>query len=146
MLPAMSTPASQISGGAARTVFALIVLCTGGCAYGELRHVLRAQIASETDCTEVSVTKSPAFLPGYKEHQYVVKGCGVERIYTCQEGGLTKYGHAPCTYVDSGAAAKPPAPPPASDDSTEPGGLDDANSDDLSAPNEAPAEGGNGTP
>jgi hypothetical protein len=146
MLPTMSTPASQTLGGAARAVLALIVLCSGGCAYGELRHVLRAQIASETNCAEVSVVKSPAYLPGYKDNQYVAKGCGVERIYTCKGAGLTKYGGAQCTYVDSGAAAaRPPAPTPSADDSTEPGGLDEP-MDDLSAPSASPAEGASGKP
>jgi hypothetical protein len=127
MLPPMSTSASQTLGGAARTVLALLVLCTGSCAYGELRHVLRAQVASETDCPEVSVVKSPPYLPGYKEHQYVVKGCGVDRIYNCSEGGLTKYGHAECTYVDSAAAARAaqPAPSPSLDEPLEPSGLDE---------------------
>lgn len=130
MLPPMSTPGFQ------RFVVGL-VLCSAGCAYGELRQVLRAQVASESNCPEISVTKSPPFLPGYKEHQFVVKGCNIDRIYNCPDEGMTTYGHANCTYVESAAAAKPPAPPAPSMD-------EEAPADDLSAPPPAdePAAGG----
>jgi hypothetical protein len=109
MLPPMSTSASQTLGGAARTALALLVLNSGGCAYGELRHVLRSQVAAETNCPEIAVVKSPPYQPGYKEHQYLVKGCGIDRIYNCRKEGLTKYGHAECTYVEGSSTFKPPA-------------------------------------
>ena len=127
MLPPMSTPGSLTMGGAVRAALALLVLSSGACAYGELRHVLRAQVASETNCADVSVVKSPPFQPGYKEHQFLVKGCGVDRVYNCPEEGLTKYGHAECTFVEAGAAVKvAPAAAPSP-------GLDEEPSD-LNAP------------
>jgi hypothetical protein len=109
MLPPMSTSASQTLGGAARVALALLVLSSGACAYGQLRHVLRAQVASEANCPEISVVKSVPYQPGYKDHQYLVKGCGVDRIYTCRKEGLTKYGHAECTYVEGSSTFKPAA-------------------------------------
>ena len=104
---------------AAVCVFALLAL-SAGCAYGELRQVLRAQVASEIDCPDVVVQKSSQYAPGYKENQYTVRGCGVDRVYTCSEDGLVKYGSAKCTYVAGATATKPPAAP-----APAPGGTDD---------------------
>jgi hypothetical protein len=136
MLPPMSTSGSKLlaspsrvcTSSCARAVLALIVLSSSACVYGELRHVLRAQVASETHCSEVSVVKSPPFQPGYKEHQFLVKGCGVDRVYNCPEEGLTKYGQANCSFVEAGASIKAPPPPAAAS-----GGLDDEPTD-LSEP------------
>ena len=103
---------------AAVSVFALLVL-SGGCAYGELRQVLRAQVASEIDCPDVVVQKSSQFAPGYKENQYTVRGCGVDRIYTCSEDGMVSYGTTKCSYVAGASATKPaatPAPAPSGAD------------------------------
>jgi hypothetical protein len=111
MLPPMSTSASKNLG----TVIALLVLSSAGCAYGELRQVLRAQIASEADCPDIVLTKFSPYAPGYKPDTYAAKGCNVDRIYTCKDEGMVKFGHAPCTYVDSGTSVKPP-PLPAADD------------------------------
>jgi hypothetical protein len=107
MLRRMSTP--NLLG------FTILALALGsGCAYGELRQVLRAQVASETDCPDVTVQKSSPYAPGYKENQYTVRGCGVDRVYTCNEDGMVSYGDAKCTYT-SGASMQKPAelPPPA---------------------------------
>lgn len=108
-----------------------LTLCSGlvGCAYGEMRQVLRAQVASEANCPELRVTKVPAYAEGYTENQYKVLGCGIDRVYTCNDsGGLVKFGSADCKFVAAAPLRAPAAPAPASDDSggeePEPG-LDD---------------------
>lgn len=104
------------------------VFALGGCAYGELRQVLRAQVASETSCGDVTVESSSAYAPGHKPGQYRVKGCGVDRIYDCpKDEGLVSYGAKVCTYVDSNSI-KPPEPTP----TAAPGG------DDMGEPMDAP--------
>ena len=100
-----------------------------GCAYGELRQVLRAEVASEADCPELQVTKVPAYAEGYQDNQFYVKGCGIDRVYTCNdEGGLVKFGSADCKYANAGAtqpaAGAPPAAAPMMDDMGDEGGLD----------------------
>jgi hypothetical protein len=99
-----------------------LVLLGGGCAYGELRQVLRAEVASEADCGEITVVKTSPYAPGYVEGQYLVRGCGVDRIYTCKGDGLVAFGHANCTYAAGATANKPAAPaaPPPGVDSSDP--------------------------
>ncbi|HKU40897.1 MAG TPA: hypothetical protein VJR89_22200 [Polyangiales bacterium] len=125
---------------ARRSIALLLTLASGpllalsGCAYGELRQVLRAQVASETSCPDVTVENSPAYQPGYKPGQYRVKGCGVERLYDCpKDTGLVSYGAKVCTYTDTKA---PPAPAPAAD---EPPPLDEG-ADAPAEPLPEPAE------
>lgn len=103
-----------------------------GCAYGEMRQVLRAQVASEADCPELQVSKVPAYAEGYAENQYKVLGCGIDRIYTCNDpGGLVKFGSADCKYV---ATATPkPAAAPAPADETGGGEMEDEGGSDLGA-------------
>jgi hypothetical protein len=97
---------------------ASLALLFSGCAYGEMRQVLRAQVASEANCPELKVTAVPAYAEGYTENQYKVLGCGIDRVYTCNDpGGLVKYGDADCKYV-AAAAPKAPAAAPAADDSS----------------------------
>jgi hypothetical protein len=95
--------------------FGPLVAGLGGCAYGELRQVLRAQVASETDCGDVTVESSSVYAPGHKPNQFRVRGCGVDRTYDCPKSeGLVSYGAKVCTYVDSKSIAAPqPAPPAA---------------------------------
>jgi hypothetical protein len=86
----------------------------GGCAYGELRQVLRAQVASETSCGDVTVESSSVFAPGHKPNQFRVRGCGVDRTYDCPKAdGLVSYGAKVCTYVDSKSIQLPGPTPPA---------------------------------
>ena len=99
-----------------------------GCAYGEMPQVLRAQVASEANCPDLVVSQAPSFTPGYKENQYKVRGCGIDRVYTCngESGGLVKFGSADCSYVASGtppqpAAGAPTTPAPGTEPDTEPG-------------------------
>jgi hypothetical protein len=98
-----------------------------GCAYGEMRQVLRAEVASEVNCPELQVTKVPAYAEGYTENQYKVLGCGVDRLYTCNDsGGLVKFGSADCKFVSTAPPKAPAAPAPSSDESGgEEPGLDD---------------------
>jgi hypothetical protein len=115
MLPGMSKPGFAFACG--------LVVCLGGCAYGEMRQVLRSQVASEADCPDLVVQKASPYAPGYQPNQYTVRGCGIERVYTCKDdGGLVKFGSADCTYTKTGgatgapAAAPAPAAEPAGDD------------------------------
>jgi len=71
-----------------------LVCQMGGCAYGELDQVLRAEVATETKCTDVVVKPAAAFERGWKPNQYKVSGCGVDRVYTCDRGGLVEYASA----------------------------------------------------
>lgn len=126
------------------TLFALAsgpMLALGGCAYGELKQVLRAQVASEISCGDVIIESASAYTPGYKPGQYRVKGCGVDRTYECpKETGLVSYGAKVCTYVDA-KATKPPEPMPL------PAGEDPALAEPLDAPlPEPPPEGDVGAP
>jgi hypothetical protein len=102
-----------------------VVLLSGtlvGCAYGEMRQVLRAQVASEADCPELQISKVPAYAEGYAENQYKVLGCGIDRLYTCNDpGGLVKFGDADCKYV-AAAAPKPAAAPAPADEGDSSGG------------------------
>jgi hypothetical protein len=123
----MSTSVFQIrSGAVCHACWALALVLIGvlgsGCAYGELRQVLRAEVASEADCGEITVVKTSPYAPGYVEGQYLVRGCGVDRIYTCKEDGLVAFGHANCTYAAGATANKPAAPaaPPPGVDSSDP--------------------------
>lgn len=96
-------------------------LALSGCAYGELKQVLRAQVAAETSCGDVTIESSPMYQPGFKPGQYRVKGCGVDRTYNCpKEEGLVSYGDKVCTFVDT-RSIKPPAPMPAADPMMEEG-------------------------
>ena len=101
------------------TLGSAVLLCQTlvGCAYGDMRQVLRAQVASEANCPELAVTKVPAYAEGYAENQYKVLGCGVDRVYTCNDpGGLVKFGDADCKYVAKAAPKPPAASPQATDD------------------------------
>lgn len=115
------------------TLAPLLVL--SACAYGELKQVLRAQVAAEASCPDVTVESASAYAPGFKPGQYHVKGCSVDRIYDCPaDSGLVSYGSAPCTFKDAKApAAAAPAPEPAPLE--EPAPLDEPD-----APLDAPAE------
>ena len=80
----------------------LLLAPSWGCAYGELRHVLRAEVASEMNCPEVTVERrAPSYLER-KQRQFKIRGCGVVRSYTCPkfEDEVLEYGKTGCTYVD----------------------------------------------
>ena len=99
-----------------------------GCAYGEMPQVLRAQVATEASCPDIKVSQAPAYTPGFNESQYKVRGCNIDRLYTCKNppGELVKFGGADCSYVAAGTPKAPDAAPaPATGGEDEPG-LDDA--------------------
>ena len=82
---------------------AVASVALSGCAYGELRQVLRAQVASELDCAEVQIEYKD--LRYHEEdtskERFKVTACGVERTYTCpQDPGLVSYDEKVCTFVD----------------------------------------------
>lgn len=133
-----------------------MIACAGlGCAYGEIRQVVRAQFASELDCPEVFIVKRDAWYQYQNPNQFKVKGCGVVRTYTCppDSDGRVSYDEPACKWVEGDADAPkinitpaddemleplPPMdedlqddaqpPPPAEDD----GAGDDADEDDAS--------------
>lgn len=108
----------------ASSTFVLFATLCVGCAYGEMRYVLRSQVAKESGCADLTVEKQSPYAQGYTPNNYVIKGCGIERVYTCQDdGGLVKYGSAECSY-------KPAAPPPAATPTPAPGGEGPARGDD----------------
>jgi hypothetical protein len=76
------------------TGFAGLVCQASGCAYGDLDQVLRAEVATETQCTDVAVKPVPPFERGWKPNQYKVSGCGADRVYDCATSGLVEYASA----------------------------------------------------
>jgi hypothetical protein len=96
----------------------LSLIVVAGCAYGELKQVLRAQVAAETNCGDLTVETTPIYMPGYKPGQYRVKGCGVDRLYECPpDEGLVSYGDTACKVATAAAPAAPaPAAEPALDE------------------------------
>jgi hypothetical protein len=95
----------------------LVALATG-CAYGEMRQVVRAQFAAELSCPEVTVEARKPYDEQYVDGQYRATGCGVTRTYTCPaDAGLVSYDENACTFVDGDLvkAKAPPAPKPQDD-------------------------------
>jgi hypothetical protein len=118
MLPCMSSPVRV----RASSLLVLFALSFSGCAYGEMRYVLRSQVAKESGCADLMVQKQSPYAPGYTPNNYVIRGCGIERVYSCQDdGGLVKYGSAQCSYKATNVPPPAAAPTPA----TEPGGPDE---------------------
>jgi hypothetical protein len=108
---------------AALTCLAVLSIVSG-CAYGQMREVLRTQVASEADCPEIQVTKKGLkyFDEDEESDQYKVSGCGVLRTYTCpQKSGMVKYGSEPCTFVE-GDPDQPTMKAPTPQDSEDPFG------------------------
>lgn len=96
----------------------------GGCAYGEVRQVVRAQFAAELDCADVKVDERNTFEQNYKPGQYVMRGCGQVRTYTCPaDAGLIEYDSHECTFVQGDMSIGRPAPTTtsAADDSMDDG-------------------------
>jgi hypothetical protein len=137
---------------------------SGGCAYGEVRQVIRAQFASDVGCTDVKLKRRDAWYAAENPHQYKIVGCGVTRSYTCtneQAEGLVSYDEPACTWVEGDADApkakvmpvgddmmdapmdEPPMDEPSMDEPSEPetsGGEDDLDADaDAEADVEADA-------
>lgn len=74
---------------------------SSGCAYGEIRQVVRAQFASELNCPDARAEERKRYDEGFKDGQLKVEGCGVIRIYTCPaDAGLVSYDEKLCTFED----------------------------------------------
>lgn len=114
MLARMFTLVETVS---LRTTVCLCLLLLAGCAYGELKQVLRAQVAAETNCGDLTVETTPMYQPNHKPGTYRVKGCDVDRTYECPEDdGLVSYGDKVCKPVAAPATPPPVAAEPALDD------------------------------
>jgi hypothetical protein len=114
-------------------VLSVVGLWGAGCAYGEVRQVLRAQFASEMHCGEVQIRRRDAWYAYDGPDQYKVVGCGEVRTYTCPDTkGLVSYDKPPCTYV-KGDADAPTAEKEKDEAADEPGGA-------APAPSPEPAE------
>ena len=90
---------------AVRIAIALVLMMfvAAGCAYGEIRPVLRADFASDLRCADVRVeNKGLAYVTETsKTQRYRVTGRGAERTYTCpRDAGLVSYDKPPCTWVE----------------------------------------------
>ena len=81
------------------------LLAGAGCAYGEVRQVIRAQFASETHCSEVQLKRRDTWYAYDGPDQYKVIGCGQVRTYTCPASGLVSYDKPACTWVNGDADA-----------------------------------------
>jgi hypothetical protein len=99
-----SLPALVIAGGA-------LLSTASGCAYGNVRQVLRAQFASEVGCSEVTFKKRDFWYVSDNPHQYKISGCGVMRTYTCTQEdaeGLISYDEPACKWEEGDADAPKP--------------------------------------
>ena len=127
-----------MSGSSRGSVVVLGFVCAElllGCAYGEVRQVVRAQFASELDCPEVQIQRRNAWYGYDTGNQFKVSGCGVMRTYTCNDpDGRVSYDEPACTWVEGDADAPKIAAPRPEDEA-----LDEA-SPDESAPLEPAAE------
>ncbi|MDH5671997.1 MAG: hypothetical protein OEZ06_07585 [Myxococcales bacterium] len=115
-----------------------LVFSLGGCAYGELRTVLRAQFASELNCPEVKIVKRELWYVAEGPDQYKISGCGVLRTYTCPDpGGLVSYDEPQCSWVEGDADAPTANAPKQADPVDDSAGGEDADADDASDTDEA---------
>jgi hypothetical protein len=131
------------SGSSVAVLGLLSASFAGGCAYGEVRQVVRAQFATELDCPEVQIKRRDAWYGYDTGNQFKVSGCGVMRTYTCNDpDGRVSYDEPACTWVEGDAdapqMAKPMPDDPAMDEPLpefEPGpaGYDEPASEDEPA-------------
>jgi hypothetical protein len=126
-----------------RSVFAGVALATlvSGCAYGNVRQVLRAQFASDIGCADVTIKKRDFWYVSDNPHQYKISGCGTMRTYTCTQEdaeGLISYDEPACKWEEGDADAPKPkvhAPADPMDEGMEGEGEPmDAPADDMDAP------------
>jgi len=89
----------------------LALATLSGCAYGNVRQVLRAQFASEVGCSDVTLKKRDFWYISDNPHQYKISGCGVMRTYTCTKEdaeGLVSYDEPPCKWEEGDSDAPKP--------------------------------------
>jgi hypothetical protein len=136
--------AMRVSPNRMMVLMVLGVAATSGCAYGEVRQVIRAQFASEFNCPEVQLRKRDSWYAQDNPNQFKVTGCGKVRTYTCdKEVGLVSYDSPACKFVEGDADApgadKANQPSPATEEmpndeaAPEPSNDDDSSSDSSSS-------------
>lgn len=95
-----------------------------GCVYGDLKQVLRTQVAAETDCDYVTIQKVHEYT-GAPPGQYKTLGCGETRIYQCPPADeLFSYDDEICELTSERETGAPPPMPSASPSPA--GGSDDS--------------------
>ena len=124
-----------------------LVASSSGCAYGSVRQVLRAQFASDTGCSAVTLKKRDFWYVSDNPHQYKISGCGVMRTYTCTKEdaeGLISYDEPACKWEEGDADAPKPKAQQAADpmdDSMDSEPMDEP-SDSMDEPASEPSEDG----
>ena len=136
--------AMRVSPNRMMVVIVLGVVAASGCAYGEVRQVIRAQFASEFDCPEVQLRKRDSWYAQDNPNQFKVTGCGKVRTYTCdQDVGLVSYDSPACKFVEGDADAPGADKADQSNPATESMPSDEAapepTNDDNSSPEPSPA-------
>jgi len=150
-LPLVSVVFKAVLPVAGMSLAIALAASSSGCAYGGVRQVLRAQFASDTGCSAVTIKKRDFWYVADNPHQYKIFGCGVMRTYTCTKEdaeGLISYDEPACKWEegDSDAPkAKAPAPVDPMDDSS--GGeepmMDEPPADTMDEPaSDAPSDDG----
>lgn len=143
--------AMRVSPNRMMALVVLGVVATSGCAYGEVRQVIRAQFASEFNCPEVQLRKRDSWYAQDNPNQFKVTGCGKVRTYTCdKEVGLVSYDSPACKFVEGDADApgadKANQPNPATEEmpndeaAPEPSNNDDDSSSDSSSSSDSTSE------
>jgi hypothetical protein len=141
--------AMRVSPNRMMVLVVLGVALASGCAYGEVRQVIRAQFASEFNCPEVQLRKRDSWYAQDNPNQFKVSGCGKIRTYTCdKEMGLVSYDKPACKWVEGdadapGAASSPsnPATESMPNDNAEPSPPSDEPSSEPSSSNDDSASG-----
>lgn len=137
----VSAPSARPTASPLRSIVvgAALAAVASGCAYGNVRQVLRAQFASEVDCSDVTIKKRDFWYIADNPHQYKISGCGVMRTYTCTQEdaeGLISYDEPACKWEEGDSDAPKPKAPAAADPMDE--GMDgesmDEPMDDMDAP------------
>lgn len=119
MLRAMNSTSNgrrALTRGAALSLVVLLavllaVLTAAGCAYGNAQQVVHSQFAAELNCPDATIKARQTYDEGYKDGQYVVRGCNVVRTYSCPKSdGLMSYDDKSCSFVNGlmGAVAEQP--------------------------------------
>jgi hypothetical protein len=114
------------------------LLLTGGCAYGEVRQVVRAQFMSDLDCPEVVLKKRELWYSYEGPDQFKAFGCGHVRTYTCPNEGMVSYDERVCTFVEGDADAPKMAEMTPEDDEGIPPPTDDMGGSEDTSGDEAP--------
>lgn len=114
-----------------------------GCAYGNVRQVLRAQFASDVDCADVTIKKRDFWYVSDNPHQYKISGCGVMRTYTCTQedaDGLVSYDEPACKWEEGDADAPKPKMQAPADPMDEGGDPMDEPEDSMDSPAESDSD------